>query len=114
MRRLIGCAVTAAVLTGCTLFQTDADRGSYVAVKWCAECHRVSPDQPSGMQPGHIFPAPVEAPSFMDIAARPETNAAELDHFMSDLHLPMPIYRLREDERREVIAYILSLKSGQH
>jgi len=49
----------------------------------------------------------------MDIAARPNEDAQSLDHFLSDLHLPMPTYRLRDDERRSVIAYILSLKPGR-
>jgi len=113
MRPYIGFLVCAAALAGCTLFQTDADRGRYVAVKWCAECHRVAPDQPSGMRPGHILPPQVVAPSFMEIAARPETSAQSLDRFLGDLHLPMPTYRLREDERSTVIAYILSLKPAR-
>lgn len=102
---IIGCSVA-----GCTLFQTEADRGRYVAEKWCSECHRVAPDQPSGMRVGHVLPAPVEAPSFMAIAARPDTTVNSLARFIDDLHLPMPTYRLREDERRQVIAYILSVK----
>lgn len=95
---------------GCALFQTEADQGRYVAEKWCAECHRVAPDQPSGMRVGHVLPPAINAPSFMAIAARPETTPESLARFIDDLHLPMPTYRLREDERRQVIAYILSLK----
>ncbi len=102
----------AALLSGCTIFQSDADRGHYVAERWCSECHRIAPDEPSGMRPGHVLPPPVEAPSFMAIAARPEVDAAWLQHFLSDVHLPMPTYRLTDDERGTVIAYILSLKSG--
>lgn len=107
------CVVVAAMaLSGCTLFQTEAQRGEYVAVKWCSECHRVGPDQPSGMRPGHILPPPVEAPSFMAIAARPAVTAEWLDRFMREPHLPMPAYRLRDDERQTLIAYILSLKGA--
>ena len=62
------------------------------------------------MRPGHLLQPSVGAPSFMDIAARPGVDAPWLDHFLSDVHLPMPTYRLREDERRTVIAYILSLQ----
>ena len=50
----------------------------------------------------------------MDIAARPDITLASLDRFLSDVHLPMPTYRLREDERREVVQYILSLKPVEH
>lgn len=102
--------VASAAVTGCAFFQSDAQRGEYVAVKWCSECHRVGPDQPSGMRPGHVLPPLVQGPSFMEIAARPAMTAAWLDGFMSEPHLPMPAYRLREDERRTLIAYILSLK----
>ncbi len=112
----ISCSMLTAAcvaLAGCTIFQTDAERGQYVAVKWCSECHRVGPDQPSGVRPGHVLPPTVGAASFMDIAARRAVTAEWLDHFLSDLHLPMPTYRLRDDERRTVIAYILSLKPAQ-
>ncbi len=100
-----------ALAAGCTLFQTEGERGRYVAEKWCSECHRVAPDQPTGTRVGHVLPAPVAAPSFMAIAAKPEVTAEWLTHFLDELHLPMPTYRLRDDERREVIAYIMSLKS---
>jgi hypothetical protein len=45
----------------------------------------------------------------MSIADRPGVDAASLRHFLADLHLPMPTYRLYPDEREAVIAYILSL-----
>ena len=105
-------ALGAAALTGCALFRSDAARGRHVADAWCSECHRVAPDQPSGTRPGHTLPPPVAAPSFMDIAARPATTAASLEHFLADLHLPMPTYRLSAEERHQVIAYILSLKAA--
>ena len=112
VRALAALALGAAVLTGCALFPSDAARGRHVAEIWCSECHRIAPDQPSGARPGHTLPPRVAAPSFMDIAARPATSAAALDHFLADLHLPMPTYRLSAEERRQVIAYILSLKPG--
>jgi len=102
--------VTLFALIGCTIFESSADRGHYVAVKWCSECHRVGPDEPSGMRPGHLLPPPVQAPSFMAIVDRPTVTAAWLDRFLSEPHLPMPGYRLREDERRDLVAYMLALK----
>lgn len=65
------------------------------------------------MRPGHVMPPPVVAPSFMEVAARPGTTAESLAHFLTDLHLPMPTYRLSDDQRRAVIAYILSLRPAQ-
>ena len=110
MRLIIALLVIGSAVASCTLFQTEADRGRYVAEKWCSECHRVAPDQPSGVRVGHVLPPSVEAPSFMAIAGLPDTTADSLAHFIDELHLPMPTFRLSEDERRQVIAYILSLK----
>ncbi len=109
MQRWLGLGIAGIALAACTLSQTDAERGSSVAITYCAPCHRVSSDQSRGTPPE--YPG---APSFMDIAARPDTDAVRLDRFMSDLHPPMPTYYLYEDERRTVIAYILSLKNGRH
>ena len=102
----------AVILAGCIGAggQGDPRRGRQVADLWCSECHRVRPDQPSGARPGHLMPPPMVAPSFMAVAARPNTDAASLRRFMTDLHLPMPTYRLSEDEREDVIAHILSLR----
>jgi mono/diheme cytochrome c family protein len=110
MRPILAPLIIGSLVSSCILFQTDADRGHYVAEKWCSECHRVAPDQPSGMRVGYVLPPAVDAPSFMAIAGLPETTADSLARFIDALHLPMPTYRLREDERRQVIAYILSLK----
>ena len=88
----------------------DVRNGRKVADLWCSECHRVAPDQPSGARPGHTLPPPVDAPSFMTVAARPGVDAASLSTFLDDLHLPMPTFRLSPEERRDVTAYILSLR----
>jgi mono/diheme cytochrome c family protein len=85
-------------------------RGRQVATTWCSECHRISPDQPSGSRPGHVLPPPVQAPSFIAIAERPYADRQYLAEFVSELHLPMPPFRLSPHEKEEVIAYILSLR----
>ncbi len=107
---MLSIAVIAAP-SACSIFQSDASKGRAIADRWCAECHRVATDQPSGSRAGHILPPPVEAPSFMSIAARPEVDPDELRHFMAELHLPMPTYRLSADEQDSVIRYILSLRT---
>jgi mono/diheme cytochrome c family protein len=88
----------------------DVRAGRRVADEWCAECHRVAPDQPTGARPGHTLPPPVTAPSFMEIAARPGIDAYQLERFLHELHPPMPTYRLHPGERSDVVAYILSLR----
>ncbi len=88
----------------------DPANGHALAEHWCSECHRVSPSDPSGMRAGHVLPPPVEAPDFAAVARRPGTDAAALERFTGELHLPMPTYRLSAAERQDIIAYILTLK----
>jgi mono/diheme cytochrome c family protein len=105
--------VALAVLAACAGSSpraADPARGRALADTWCSECHRVAPDQPSGARAGHVLPPPVEAPSFMTVAARPYADADYLRAFVSDLHLPMPTFRLSSEEKEDVVAYILSLR----
>ncbi|HZS81407.1 MAG TPA: cytochrome c [Stellaceae bacterium] len=103
----------AAVTAGCAGqdHRGSQSRGRAVAEQWCAECHRIAPDQPSGMRPGHILPPPVAAPSFMTVAHRPYADRAYLKSFISELHPPMPTSRLSPGEREDVVAYLLSLRN---
>ena len=91
---------------------TSPSRGRAVAEEWCAECHRIAPDQPTGMRPGHVLPPPVDAPSFMAVAHKPYADEAYLTSFLSELHLPMPIFRLSPAQREDVVAYLLSLRKA--
>jgi hypothetical protein len=50
--------------------------------------------------------------SFIQIAAKPYIDQAFLQGFVTELHLPMPTFRLSAEEQQDVIAYILSLRSG--
>ena len=84
-----------------------AERGLAVAEKWCAECHRVRPEQQA------VKRAEIGAPDFASVAARPEVDAGYLRRFMEVQHLPMTTYQLDSDERADVVAYILGLKAGR-
>jgi len=107
----LGAAVAVALAAaGCHALESPAQRGHQIAEQWCAECHRVSPEDPSGSRAGHILPSSMPGPAFTTIADRPGTDARSLHHFMTELHLPMPIYRFRPSEQDDIIAYILSLK----
>lgn len=105
----IACLTLSACVSTEARTRQAASRGQAVAVTWCSECHRVSRDQPSGARPGHVLPPTLGAPSFMAIADRPGLDRVYLDKFTSELHLPMPIYRLRPEDREDVVTYILSL-----
>ena len=87
-----------------------ADAGKSVALKVCATCHVVAPDQP-------FMPMLHEpAPSFARIANRASTSAPSLGRFLSTTHATiqnpsgMPNPQLTDDQQADVIAYILSLR----
>ena len=103
---LMGCA------PGGTQRPVSLETGKQIAADWCSECRRIAPDQPSGMRRDHVLPPPVEAPSFMQIAAKPYIDQAYLHGFVTELHPSMPTFRLSPEEQQDVIAYILSLRSG--
>jgi hypothetical protein len=89
-------------LLGCvpagTEMQVSLETGKQIAADWCSECHRIAPDQPSGMRRGHVLPPPVESPSFMQIAAKPYVDQAHPQGFVTELHLAMPTFRLSAEE----------------
>lgn len=109
MRMIVCVMLSAALLAGCVGAERSvrddagAARGEAVVAQWCAECHAV---------PGRREPRDRagEGPSFRDIAARPGRDAAYLAAFLREDHFPMTTYRLFDQERGDVVAYILSLR----
>jgi mono/diheme cytochrome c family protein len=81
--------------------QGMASAGLDIATRWCAPCHRVSPDQPN---------ANVDVPGFAEIAARSPDDYAWLAPFLADPHPPMPNFSLTRQEIANLIAYISSLR----
>jgi mono/diheme cytochrome c family protein len=79
----------------------DPADGRALAEKWCSECHRVSPEQGPTIGSG--------APSFMNVVATREETF--LRQFMSEQHLPMPTFRLLDEQRADVLAYFERLRS---
>lgn len=72
---------------------------------------------------GHALPPRVAAPSFTQIAAKPYVDDAHLKGFVSELHPPMPTFRLSDEQWQAVISYMLlvmelrkpmSLDAGVH
>jgi mono/diheme cytochrome c family protein len=78
----------------------DARRGLRYAQRVCAECHGVAPGQP----------IPAAAPTFRAIANTPGMTAMALKVFFRTPHRTMPNLVLSDDERDDLIAYILSLR----
>jgi len=67
--------------------------------KWCSFCHNVGTNRDKAT-----------APSFAEIARRPGRDAVYLRNFIHEDHFPMTMHRLFEQERDDVLAYLVSLR----
>jgi mono/diheme cytochrome c family protein len=80
----------------------NVGHGRQIAQTICVACHIVARDQT--VSPNS------EAPPFPKIAATPVMTSIALTAALLTSHRLMPNIILEPDERRDVIAYILSLK----
>jgi mono/diheme cytochrome c family protein len=87
---------------GLTQERGDVRRGSAVALETCAGCH--------GVRKGERSLNP-RAPQFLSIAEVSGMTAMALNVALLTSHPIMPNIRLEPQERSDVIAYILSLKT---
>jgi mono/diheme cytochrome c family protein len=80
----------------------DAELGHQYAEEVCSPCHAVN---------AHQIDSPVEqAPPFQIVADTPGMTANALTAWLQTSHPTMPNIILTDEEMRNVIAYILSLK----
>ena len=82
----------------------DVREGEQFAKAVCAECHAVSK--------GQVRSPSRAAPSFSDIAASPGLTATAIRVWLQTPHPTMPNITLSDLEKDNVVAYLLSLKSG--
>lgn len=80
----------------------DAEAGREVAMRWCSSCHDVTGHQEK-VQPGII--------SFPSIARLKDVSMDSLIAIQSMPHVPMLDLDLSRKTKRDIAAYILSLKS---
>ena len=81
----------------------DAVKGLAVAQAQCAQCHAIHKG---------AAPSPnVRAPTFAAIAAVPGMTAIALNAFLLTSHATMPNIILTADDRRDLVAYIVSLRA---
>lgn len=78
--------------------------GRALAFKSCASCHVVAPHQP-------LHRLRATGPAFKAVANAKTTTAMGLHVFLVTPHSTMPNLILTEDERADVTAYILSLRT---
>ena len=115
MRRFLSFALALALVSATSGLASAQDAalvaaGRDFALKICSNCHVVAADQAS---PPLMKPP---APSFSEIAARPQTTEALLRDFLGKPHgearqnSRMPAFMLSDLQVRQVVAYLLSLK----
>ena len=90
----------AAIVAGPVL-AADAANGKQVAMRWCAACHVVTPDQ------RHAY---ADAPPFKEIANRPNFSESGLVTFLLNPHAKMPNMSLTRTEASDIAAYIRTLR----
>jgi mono/diheme cytochrome c family protein len=81
----------------------DPLKGAAVAQSVCAQCHAV--------RNGELRSPNPMAPSFSNLAKWPGMTDMALRAWLQSSHPAMPNIILNDDERNNVITYILSLKS---
>jgi mono/diheme cytochrome c family protein len=104
-KSLIAGMTVAMLLAPVSVLAQEADNvghGRQIAQTICVECHVVARDQ-------KVSPNS-EAPPFPMIAATPGMTSIALTAALLTSHRRMPNIMLEADERRDIIAYILSLK----
>ena len=80
----------------------DAARGLVLARQICSECHAVLAQEFRSPDP--------KAPTFAALSSAPGMTATALTVSLTTPHAGMPMFRLDEAQRSDLIAYILGLK----
>jgi len=109
---VVSAALTAPAANGQTkLVEGSEEAGRSMALLACTGCHLVALDQP--FKP--VYAPPPRPPDFKEIANRPNTTAASLQHYLETLpavpeNSHMPNLLLSTQEIRDVAAFITSLR----
>jgi mono/diheme cytochrome c family protein len=82
--------------------EADIAAGKAYAEEICATCHAVKP----GALESPLF----DAPSFQSVADTPGMTELALSVWLQSSHPTMPNIVLKQDDMRNVVAYIRSLK----
>jgi mono/diheme cytochrome c family protein len=80
----------------------DVQAGAAYAKEVCAACHAVLPNE-------QISPL-LQAPTFQSVADTPGMTELALSVWLQSSHPTMPNIILKQDDLRNVVAYIRSLK----
>ncbi len=100
---LIAAGILLGLASAASAQEADVGAGATYAKQVCAPCHAVLPNQ-------QISPLP-QAPTFQKVADTPGMTEMALSVWMQSSHPTMPNVILKQDDLRNVVAYIHSLKS---
>jgi mono/diheme cytochrome c family protein len=96
-----------AILAGSAPVQAQSadavQRGSAVVDTWCRLCHVRTKAEKSADT----------APPFQEIVHRPGRDKAYLRAFLDEDHFPMTTFRLFDNEKDDVVDYLLNLKEKE-
>jgi mono/diheme cytochrome c family protein len=81
----------------------DPAKGVAIANDVCSQCHAI--------RRGQILSPNLMAPTFVRIATTPGITGMALNVRLMTPHAGMPMFKLSTEQREDLIAYILSLKS---
>jgi mono/diheme cytochrome c family protein len=80
----------------------ESQNGLALSQQVCSECHAIR----RGQAPSPNTPSP----TFSELATTPGMTVGALTVALTTPHAGMPMFMLSADQRRDVIAYILSLR----
>jgi mono/diheme cytochrome c family protein len=104
LRILSVAAVLAVAMPAARAQDGDVQRGLVVVQQQCATCHAI--DRGNAASPN------AKAPPFRTIAAVPGMTALALGVALRTPHREMPNIILEDQQRDDVVAYILSLRAN--
>ena len=82
---------------------SDAEKGVALVRDTCSQCHAT--------RKGQLLSPNLRAPTFAELATTPGMTSAALTVTLTTPHAGMPMFILTAEQRQDIIAYILSLKS---
>lgn len=113
MRPLIFLAALLLLPTASAQVVGDPQAGQGVAMEVCSSCHAVMPGEGVDPDPDPLPFDELEPLPFEDIANTPGVTAMALFAWLTSSHPTMPNIVLEEEELRNVVSYILTLKGDQ-
>jgi mono/diheme cytochrome c family protein len=101
---LIAAAALLVPAQAATAQEADIEAGGAYAEQVCAACHAVLPNE--------AFSPLAAAPTFQSVADTPGMTEMALTVWLQSSHPTMPNIVLKQDDLRNVVAYIRSLKKN--